>query len=249
MNRPTSLLPFTLLVSTLLLPASGAFAQDTYTARIDANGQLHLLHGETELALVQLNAHGTGWKHAPQSTATAAVTPLPGGPGRQAVGTLPIPTASGGALRFTVTFRPVPQGLQVGYDVGLTAAMKLNGLQVSIDLPVARYGGKDLAVTRPEADPSSLTLPAEKNENGQLYSGEGAKVEIAGGTPEALVFALQAPADVAVQDLRKWEQEIYEVRFPAIYEDGGRDVGADDRFHLDLTVTLAGPVKLVGPGE
>jgi hypothetical protein len=80
-----------------------------------------------------------------------------------------------------------------------------------------------------------------------LWSGEGAKIEVAKDTDEAVTIELRAAADVIVQDLRQWDRPIFEIRFPAIMQEEGREVAAEDKFHLDLTVTFASPVKLEGP--
>jgi hypothetical protein len=126
--------------------------------------------------------------------------------------------------------------------------MKLNGLQLSICLPVAQYAGKELLISTPDDDPQTVGLPLEQKEQTfQVWSGEGARIEVAKGTPVAATIQLRAAADVVVQDLRQWEQPVFEVRFPAIMEGEGRDVTPEDRFHLDLTVTFPAPVKLVGP--
>jgi hypothetical protein len=47
--------------------------------------------------------------------------------------------------------------------------------------------------------------------------------------------------------MRQWDNPVYEIRFPAIMEDAGREVAAGDRFHLDLTVTFAAAVGLGVP--
>ena len=232
----------------LLAAASGSWAQETLSAKLDASGMVRVTRGDVELAMIELNAHGPEWKHAPQATATAQVSDLPGQAGRRFVGTLPVPNAGGGALKFTESVKALPQGLALEYDLSATGAMKLNGLQVSINLPVAVYAGKELVMSQLGAEPQSASFPQEQQgETFQVWAGEGAKIEVAKGTADAITIELRAAADVVVQDLRRWEHPTFEVRFPAISEDQGRELTADDRFHLDLTVTFAEPVKLVGP--
>ncbi len=68
-----------------------------------------------------------------------------------------------------------------------------------------------------------------------------------GNDTAATWWELRAPADVVIQDLRQWERDVFEVRFPAIMEDPGREVFAGDRLHLDLTVTLTEAVETSGP--
>jgi hypothetical protein len=237
-----------LAAAALLTAANGSWAQETLSAKLDPSGMIRLFRGNVELAMIELNAHGPDWTHAPQASATAEVSDLPNQAGKQFVGTLPIPNANGGGIRYTETVKPLGQSLQLEYELSMTGAMKLNGLQLSVCLPVAQYAGKELAVAQPDGEPETATLPQEQREDRfQVWSGEGAKIEVAKGTDEAVTIELRAPTDVVVQDLRQWEHPIYEIRFPAIMEDGGRDVTPDDRFHLDLTVTLPAQVKLQGP--
>lgn len=198
--------------------------------------------------MIELNAHGPEWKHAPQASAEAEVGDLPDQAGKRFVGTLPVPNTDGGAVRFTETVKVLPQGLQLEYDLSLTGAMKLNGLQVSILLALAQYAGKELVVTQPGGEPQIVGLPQEQQgETFQVWAGEGAKIEVAKGTDDAITIQLRAATDLVVQDLRRWEVPTFEIRFPAIMEDQGRDVAAEDKFHLDLTVTFPAPVKLEGP--
>jgi hypothetical protein len=231
-----------------LLAAPEVSAQAKLTATVEESGLIRLSRGTTALATIELNAHGPEWKHAPQTDATAKVTDLPDRAGKQAVGELPIPNADGGAIRFTETIRTIAQGLRLEYDLEATAAMRLNGLQLSLVLPVETYAGHEVVVSRLEADPEIIGLPLEPREQGfQLWSGEGAKIEVAKDAEGAVTVELRAPTDVVVQDLRQWEQQVFEVRFPAIMEDQGREVTPDDRFHLDLTVTFPESITLAGP--
>jgi hypothetical protein len=241
----------TILVSVAvaaLLAASGSLAQETLSAKLHASGMVRVTRGDVELAVIELNAHGPEWKLAPQATAAAEVSDLPDQAGKRFVGTLPVPNTDGGAIKFTESVKALPQRLEFEYDLSVTGAMKLNGLQVSILLPVAQYGGKEVVISQPEGEPEIVTLPQEqKGETSQLWFGEGATIEVAKGTDDAIVIELRAATDVLVQDLRQWDRPTFEIRFPAIMEDQGRDVAAEDRFHLDLTVTLPAPVKLEGP--
>jgi len=161
---------------------------------------------------------------------------------------LPIPNTDGGAIQYTESVKALPQGLQLEYDLGVTGAMRLNGLLVSIYLPVARYGGKEVVVAQPLGESQIVGLPQEQQERTfQVWAGQGAKIEVAEGTDEAVTIELRAATDVVIQDLRQWDSPVFEIRFPAIMEDQGRDVAAEDKFHLDLTVTFAAPVKLEAP--
>jgi hypothetical protein len=235
-----------IVISVALLAIANVASAQTLTAKVNPSGLIVISEGNVEVGTIELNAHGVAWKHAPQSSATAQVSDLP--EGKRIVGTLPIPDTNGGVLRYTETVKALPQALQLEYDVSLPAALKLSGLQLSILLPTARYGGQALLVAQPDGDPLTITMPAERREGAtQVWAGEAARVEVAKGTPAAMAIEMRASTDVLIQDLRQWEHQTFEVRFPAIAEDGGREVTPEDRFHLDLTIKLAAPVKLVGP--
>jgi len=232
-------------VAVLVAVTGGLAAEDVLSAKLDQSGAATISRGGVELGVIELNAHGPQWKHAPQATATAQVSDLPDQAGKRFVGTLPIPNTDGGALRYIESVKTLPRGLQLEYDVVPTKGMKLNGLQFSLCLPVAVYAGKEVAVSRAEGEPDIIGFPTDQPFNG--WGGEAARLEVARNAPEAITLDLRAAADVMMQDLRKWERPVYEIRLPAISDDQGRDVTADDRFHLDLTVTFAGRVQVVGP--
>lgn len=248
MNRSRAGTIVVSVASTVLLAATpGSWAQETLSAKLHPSGMIQVTTGDAELAMIELNAHGPNWQHAPQASSTAEVSDLPDGAGKRFVGTLPIPNTDGGAIRFTESVKTLPQGLQLEYEIGTTATVRVNGLQLSVCLPVPQYAGQELVAARPEGDPQIVGLPEEQRQNFQLWSGEGGKVEVAADTDRTIAVELRAATDVIVQDLRQWERPIYEIRFPAIMEDQGREVTAEEQFHLDLTVTFAAPVKLEGP--
>ena len=237
-----------LTAAVLLAAAPGLWAQEPLVAKLDPSGMVRVFAGDAELAMIELNAHGPEWQHAPQASATARFSVLPNGGSRRFVGTLPVPKTDGGAIMYTETLKLLPTGLKLEYEVGMTKAMKLDGLQVSVLLPVAQYAAKELVISNPDADPQIATFPKEQIGNAfQVWSGEGSRIEVAKGTDQAVTLELRAAADVVIQDLRQWKQDSFEIRFPAIMEAPGRDVTADDRLHFDVTVSFAGPVKLEGP--
>lgn len=226
----------------LVLVGGGASAQGELTVRLDPSGMVQVSRGAVEIAMIELNAHGPGWQHAPQASATAQASAVP--QGRQFTGTLPIPNTDGGAIEYTQTVTALPRGVRIRYDLAMTREMRLHGLQASILLPVAAHAGSEVLISQPHGDPEIAGLPQDQPEQGraQLWSGSGSKVEVGQGTDNAVIMELRASTDVIVQDLREWEHEIFEVRFPAIMEGDGRRVSAEDRFHLDLIVTFASPV-------
>lgn len=235
------------LMALAMLLASAAWGQQTLIATPEPSGLVRVSRGEVELAAIELNAHGPGWQHAPQTSATAEAIDLPDQAGLRFVGSLPVPNTDNGVIRYTETVRSLPQGLQFEYDVTMDGAMKLNGLQLSVNLPVAQYAGREVLASEPRGEPQLAGLPQEQQEaNFQVWSGQAARIEVAQGTDLAVTIELRASTDVIIQDLRQWDSQVFEIRLPAIMEGEGRDVAAGDRFHLDLTVSFAGPVTLAG---
>jgi hypothetical protein len=224
-------------------------AQDAVIATLHPSGLIQLSRAGVNLATLELSAHGPGWEHVPQATAVPETNPDPVPAGkRQVVGSLTVPKTEDGRIRFTETVQPVPNGLRLEYDLAMTTAMKLNGLQFSVNLPVALHAGKEVLIAQLQGEPDLVSLPLEPQKGRfQLWSGQGAKIELAKGTDAALTIELRAATDVVVQDLRQWDNPIFEVRFPAIMEDPPRGVAAGDRLHLDLTVTFPCPVQIEGP--
>jgi len=238
-----------LIVLAVLGVASASWAQGTLVAKPDTSGLIHVTRAGVEVAAIELSAHGPGWQHAAQTTATAQVSTLTEQGGQRFSGSLPIPNTEGGALNYVQTVTALPQGLRLEYEVTVAAAMSLNGLQVCVNLPVGVYAGKEVMISSPHAESRIVGLPEEQPEAGrsQLWMGGGARVEVAAGTDDAVVMELRADTEVAIQDLRQWEHDIFEVRFPAVMQDPAREMTTDDRFHLDLTVTFASPMDLQAP--
>lgn len=245
-NKRVKALAWLLALLAIGLENKAIGAQELLTVKIMSNGLLQISRGEVPLGTIELNAHGPGWKHAPQNTATGEITDL-GAAGKRVTGTLPIPNTEGGAIQFTETVRPVSKGLQLEYEVSIAKAMRLNGLQLSLNLPVAVYKSKEVLLIHPEADMRTVLLPEEQPDNFMLWGGEAARIEIARDSADAIALELRAAADVVIQDLRQWEHQIFEIRLPAIMEEQGREVTTDDKFHLDVIVTFAAPIKLIGP--
>ena len=232
----------------LLAVVTPSRAENVLKADLHPSGMIEISRDGVHLAMIELNAHGAAWQHAPQKGATAEVTDLPAESGKQVVGVLGIPNTDGGAIRYTQTVTVVPQGLRLAYDLTMTKTVRMNGLQFSINLDVPRYAGTEVVVYPAYGEPELVGLPKEEQENRfQLWSGQGARIEVAKGTEKAITLELLADADTVIQDMRRWDNPVYEIRFPAIMEDPPREVSAGDTFHLQLTVTFAGPIRLGEP--
>ncbi len=244
MGRSTAPMTAALAAAALLAAGIPLRGQDSLTAALDPSGMVRVQRAGEELATIELNAHGPDWQHAPQKTASAQTEALPEGGGWRIRGSLPIPGTEGGAIRYTETLQPLPKGLRVVYDLTMARAMKLNGLQFSVNLPAERYAGKEVLVSRLDGEPELVGLPKEHEGNRfQLSYVQGSRVEAAKDTPDALTVELLAATDVVVQDLRQWENPVFEIRCPAIMENEGRGVSEGDTFHLEVTVTFSAPVR------
>ena len=98
MGRPRAgLIVVSLAAAVLLAVAHGLWAQEPLSAKLDPSGMVRVFAGDVELAMIELNAHGPEWEHAPQATAKAQASDLPDQAGKRFVGTLPIPKTEGGA--------------------------------------------------------------------------------------------------------------------------------------------------------
>jgi hypothetical protein len=253
-----------LLVALLLLIGFGTqivCAQDALTAKLLAQGGVKVMAGDKLLATLSLNAHGPAWKHVDQPAATAVVRDAETGPARIVEGSLPVPDTDGGAVRFVETVKPVEKGFSVAYSLGYTKAMALNGLQVSLLLPAEVFGGKSVVLHAPgEGDAAAdrateVALPEQLSaEKWQLATSPATKVEIAPGTENAITIAPKVPEAEAgakvqlpkfiVQDLRKWDQNVFEIRLILIYDEKGKQVTAEDKANTELSVTFARALQL-----
>jgi len=247
MNRSGHSFSLGMAVMTLGV-ASVSWSQDAAEAVLAPSGVLHVSRAGALLATTDLNAHGPKWTHASQKDARAKASDA-ADTGKRLAGVLTIPNTDGGTIAYTQTVTPLSQGFRLEYDLTMTKTMKLNGLQLSVNVPVDKYAGGEVLVSEIHDDMPDLVGLPQEHQRGRfrLWSGQGAKIEIAKETPDQITLELRAATHVVVQDLRQWDQQIFEVRFPAIMEETGREVAEGDRFHLDLTITVPTPVQLKAP--
>lgn len=253
------------IVGIVLLSASPgvALAQSALRAEVLPQGSVRVALDGATLATLSLNAHGPEWKQADQPEATATVS-SPGEDHKWVVqGTLPVPNTDGGAIRFVETVQPAANGFVADYVVGPTEALALNGLHVSLLLPVAAYAGKPVVVhalpakvagaAAPSATLQELVLPAQVDAaKWQLFTGAASKAEVAPGTAQAVTLLARAfeptdeatpePPVFAVQDLRRWEHDQIEVRLSLISSDAGRWLSPWDKLHVAVEVSFAQPL-------
>ena len=256
-----------LLVALLLLIGFGTqivCAQDALSAKLLAQGGIKVMAGDKVMATLSLNAHGPAWKHADQPAATAIIKDAETGPAKTVEGSLLVPDTDGGAVQFVETVTPAEKGFTVAYSLGYTKAMTLNGLQVSLLLPADVFAGNAVVLYAPGEKPAEGEAAADKAtevplpekldwEKWQLATGQASKIEIAQGTDNAITIAPKLPepkegAKVAltrfvVQDLRKWDQNVFEVRLILIMDDKCKQVSAEDKANIELSITFARPLQ------
>ena len=243
-----------------------AHAQDALTAKVLPQGEVSVKIGEWLLGTLSLNAHGPGWQYVDQAKSTATVTAVGDEVGVVIKkGTLPVPNTDGGAIRFVETLRPIEKGFRADYVLGATQALSLNGLHVSLLMPMATFTGETVKVhpvpvkaeggeAAPAAPAREITVPEQLDQQGwQLYVGPAGKIEISPGTDcavtvTATVFeptaqGVAAPPVFAVQDLRRWNQDTLEVRISLINSDTGQLLSAEGKLRVALEVRFAGELQ------
>jgi hypothetical protein len=82
-----------------------------------------------------------------------------------------------------------------------------------------------------------------------LFTGPVTRVEIAPGTAQAITLVpsppgpseegLVEPPVLVVQDLRKWDQDLIEVRLSLVNADAGQWLSAWDKLHVALSISFA----------
>ena len=227
-----------------LLVATVAVAQDGRTAALKAGGMVALNDGEGKFCDLELNVHGPEWTYSSQADAKATVSV--DGEAKVFTGTLPVPDTDDGAVTFREDISADEDGLKVGYELGFSGAMTVNGLQVSLLLPADRFAGTRLTITGEGTAKRYVALPAELDEAGWvLASLKGKTIQI--GTEEGSpTVTLDKSRDLLIHDLRRWERDEFEIRIPIIAAEEGTIVGNTDNY--DLEVTLApGPVEVKVP--
>ena len=227
-----------------LLVATVAMAQDGRTAILKDGGMVAVQDGEGKFCDLELNVHGPEWTYSSQADAKA--TASADGEAKVMTGALPVPGTDDGAVTFREDVRGDDDGLKVGYELGFSGAMTVNGLQVSLLLPADRFAGTRLTITGEGTAKRYVVLPAELDEAGWvLASLKGKTIQI--GTEEGSpTVTLDKSRDLLIHDLRRWERDEFEIRIPIIAAEEGTIVGNTDNY--DLEVTLApGPVEVKAP--
>ncbi|MFQ6099592.1 MAG: hypothetical protein ACE5O2_17800, partial [Armatimonadota bacterium] len=123
----------------------------------------------------------------------------------------------------------------------------LNGLQVSLLLPVNRFLGKQVIVVGPAQRETTVTLPMELDEaKWILHRGSANEIQVAPGTDVAFAVAAQTRTNVVIHDLRRWQQQVFEIRFWQVFQDPAAVVEANREFTLNLAFGFGEPVQIQG---
>lgn len=247
-------MPAALLVLCLVSAYKVLGQQNALSAKLSAQGGIRVMAGEKLLATLSLNAHGPAWKNVDQAAATALIRDAETGPAKVVEGSLPVPDTDGGAVRFVETIAPAEKGFTVAYGLGYTKAMTLNGLQVSLLLSAEAFAGKSVILHMPGEKPREVPLPEKLNgDKWQLGDGIVSSVEIAPGTDSAITIAPRLPEAkpgekpqsprFIVQDLRKWDKDVFEVRLVLVFDEKGKQVSAEDKANTEFRITFARPLQ------
>jgi hypothetical protein len=170
------------------------------------------------------------------------------------------PTDDGFAVSYKLSFIQAMtlNGLQVSL---LLPAKAFAGQGIALHAPQAEAVGEAGDEAPAAAAPTLITLPAQMDgENWQLATAPAGKVEIAPGTPRAITLVPKLPETaegegdrlqeaapgaarkapfLVVQDLRKWEQDVFEVRLVLVMSEEGQEMAADEVLEAGLELTFA----------
>lgn len=223
-----------------------AWAQQGVVVQPAPTGRLQVLRAGQPVMAVELSTHGKEWTHAPQSRAQAQFTRLTDEPGLLYKGILEVPGAQG-PLNFEEAIRPADNGFFVDYKMWFNQPTTLNGLQVSLLLPVNRFLGKQVIVVGPAQRETTVTLPMELDEaKWILHRGSANEIQVAPGTDVAFAVAAQTRTNVVIHDLRRWQQQVFEIRFWQVFQDPAAVVEANREFTLNLAFGFGEPVQIQG---
>lgn len=213
--------------------------------RFMQDGRVQVWDGTEQLMTLELNAHGPQWSHAGQEKASASRAGTEDDSEVVFSGSLPVPNTEGGAIQFVETLKPIEGGFSAAYQLRVNKEVLVNGLQVSLLLPAARFAGREVVLRAAEGAPTKLTLPQQLNaEKWRLGAAECNNVEIAPGTPDAIALTTEEAASLVFQDLRQWQKEVFEMRLALITADKGELVSADKQYAAKVEVTFARPLAL-----
>ena len=230
-----------------VLAGTTAVAQQGIVVQPAPTGRLQLMQAGQPIMAIELSVHGDNWTHAAQSRAQAQVTQVADQPGLLYKGLLAVPGGEG-PLNFEETVRPAENGFFVDYKMWFDQATTLNGLQVSLLLPVARYLGKSVVLVAGGGRETTVELPMQLDAQKWVLhqSGGVTEVQIGPGTDVASGVACGGPTNVLVHDLRQWQQQVFEIRFHEVYQQTATTVEANREFKVSLAFGFQEPVTIQG---
>jgi hypothetical protein len=208
---------------------------------------------------LQLNAHATDWVNVAQDAAKITDKQA-SDKALQFTGTLAIPGDKGGDLGFKEQIGLDAGTLNASYTVKPAKALTVFGLQVSVNLDTAVYKGGVVTVSQvkaPAADAAAgaaveteaitVALPAEASgDNFTLYSETATKIEVA--TADGIPFTLTVPqpCKFVIQDNRKWENPVFEIRLVLEMDANGLELAADKEYKPALAFKFGAPLAFAG---
>lgn len=263
MRRPASIIRACAVALALLTTAGVAGAADGLLVNVADDGSLTVTTPSAPSAVapikLELNGHGTGWQHVEQSASEIPQRCKPTPTVRAFSGLLPIPGNRGGLVGFRSCIATEGKMLSAEWEMRPANDILLNGLQASIWLDATAYKGSILRLTdvkrRYESeqgpvytDTESVTvaLPLEPEaERFVLFDGYCGAIQIP--TDKGIAFRLTAPEPYRfiIQDNRKWEHDVFEVRLAFFMAEGGVVFSKEDALAARLLLEFADEVKMV----
>jgi hypothetical protein len=189
--------------------------------------------GNVLLSAGRMSWFGPNWESSSQQQITEPKTSLAGDvvtvTGRVAE------RASGKPWDMRQTVTKTAEGLRFEYELRPLEAMQVNEVSLIMDLPVARYSGKELLMLPATQMPFPPQLPA----NYHFVSGRTTSYVFAAGEPEQISLNLDRPRLCNVQDTRVWKSDLYQA-FVKIIE-GGPGVKPGEVYKLAFTLRPRDP--------
>jgi hypothetical protein len=207
-----------------------------------ATGQFSIGTRDEPLASVGVAIHGPGWSYNAQDKGSVALS------GdvrtRTAVGTLPVPGATGAVMELAQTAEAREDGaLGLRYHLRFPEAVRLNGYQVSFNLRLKPYSGETIHLETPDGG-KDVVIGKELGEN-HLFNGKVSKLTVAAGKPEGFTLTVDQPSTLLVQDNRGWGGSDIELRFNFLRAEAGAEVPAGETVDRQFVFALNSPLQVI----
>lgn len=187
-----------LVLASLCLSCTGALRLSL------ADGGALLVSDERgEVCRVGLAVHGPNWSYSSQQQLGGNVERQ----GNEVTGSLPMPQGCSGHMRFRQAASATNDDLRIAYDVEFTSDSPLHAAYVLIDMPTGRWAGKRVTLFPSEDERRFPTDP-----DGPRFSGRMCALVCDDGPGRALFIGLVGAPEVALEDLRRFGRQVFDLR-------------------------------------